>query len=265
MREKLTALIPCCNEEENIRDCLESVKWADEIFVVDSFSNDRTVEIAKEYTSRVIQHEYINSATQKNWAIPQASNEWVLIVDSDERVTPDLRDEIINILSSNPRYDGYYIPRKNFFLGREVKYGGWGYENDLNIRLFRRDKGRYEDKEVHADIIIDGKVGRIKEPFLHYSYNSLEQYMKKMSRYTNWAAMDLCKKHKRIGVTHLLFRPFFTFLKMYVLKFGFLDGIRGIILAFLSSYYVYIKYAKAWEMINAENIKKPEAHPRSEK
>jgi len=265
MRKKLTVLIPCCNEEENIEDCLESVKWADEIFVVDSFSTDKTVEIAKKYTTRVIQHEYVNSATQKNWAIPQASNEWVLIVDSDERVTFGLREEIEKALSSNGEYDGYYIPRKNFFLGKEVKYGGWGYENDLNIRLFRRDSAKYEEKEVHADIIVKGNVGKLNEPFLHYSYHSLEQYMGKMARYTNWAASDVCKKHKEIGVSHLLFRPFFTFFKMYVLKLGFFDGVRGIILALLSSYYVYIKYAKAWEMINVKSNEKPETDSHSKK
>ena len=258
MRNKLTALIPCRNEEENIGECLESVKWADEIFVVDSFSTDKTVEIAKTFTDRVIQHEYVNSATQKNWAIPQASNEWVLIVDSDERVTPDLREEIEAVLSSNPRYEGYYIPRKNFFLGKEVKYGGWGFENDLNIRLFRRERVKYEDKEVHADIILDGEAGKLKEPFLHYSYNRLGQYVKKMARYTDWAASDVIKKRQKIGISHLLFRPLFTFFKMYVLKLGFLDGIRGIILAVLSSYYVYIKYAKAWEMINVESGKQAE-------
>lgn len=265
MREKLTVLIPCCNEEKNIMDCLESVKWADEIFVIDSFSADKTVEIAKKYTSRVLQHEYVNSAAQKNWAIPQAANEWVLIVDSDERVTPALREEIEKALSSDTEYDGYYIPRKNFFLGKEVKYGGWGYENDLNMRLFRRDRAKYEEKEVHADIVINGRAGKLNEPFLHYSYHSLEQYMEKMKRYTDWAASDVLKKRKKIGVSSLLFRPFFTFFKMYVLKFGFFDGVRGIILALLSSYYVYIKCAKAWEMVNIERNGKPETHSHSKK
>jgi len=251
MKQKLTALIPSFNEEGNIGNCLESVKWADEILVVDSFSSDRTIEIARKYTDRIIQHEYINSAAQKNWAIPQASHEWVLIVDSDERVTPELRAEIELILEGNPSNSGFYIPRKNFFLGCEVKHGGWGYKNDLNIRLFMRDRGRYEEKEVHADMIIDGSVGMMKEPFIHYSYNSLDQYIRKMKRYTDWAAIDVCKKHKQIGAAHLLFRPCFTFFKMYVLKAGFLDGIRGIILAVLSSYYVYIKYAKAWERLYA--------------
>jgi len=248
-RKKLSVLVPTNNEEGNIRDCLESVKWADEIFIIDSFSSDRTLEIARQYTDRIVQHEYINSATQKNWAIPQAKYEWVLIVDSDERVTKELREEIEKALSENSdEIKGYYIPRKNFFLGKEIKHGGWEYGHDLNLRLFKKDSGRYEDKEVHADVIIDGKAGRFETPFLHYSYNSIDQYLKKLARYTNWAAMDVAKKGKNIGWVEVLLRPFGTFIKMFILKLGFLDGFHGLVLALFSSYYVYIKYVKAWEI-----------------
>jgi len=253
-REKLSVLIPAYNEEDNIRDCLESIKWADEILIVDSYSNDKTLEIAKEYTDRIIQHEYINSATQKNWAIPQARFEWVLIVDSDERVTEDLRNEIVRALSQNDKeINGYYIPRKNFFLGKEMKYGGWGFEHDFNLRLFKRDSGRYEDKEVHADIIIKGKTGKINSPFLHYSYKSIHQYLKKLERYTDWAAQDIAKRNNSVGWHHFVLRPIGTFIKMFILKLGFLDGIYGLILALFSSYYVFIKYVKAWEIQNSKN------------
>ena len=248
-KKKLSVLIPTNNEEDNIRDCIESVKWADEILIVDSFSSDRTLEIAKEYTDRIIQHEYINSATQKNWAIPQAKYEWVLIVDSDERVTKELREEIEKALSGDSDdIKGYYIPRKNFFLGKEIKHGGWDFKHDLNLRLFKRDSGRYENKEVHADIISRGKTGRIKSPFLHYSYKSIDQYLKKLARYTDWAAQDVAKKGKNISWVKVLLRPFGTFIKMFILKLGFLDGFHGLILALFSSYYVYIKYVKAWEI-----------------
>lgn len=252
-REKLTALIPTFNEEDNIRDCLESVKWADEILIVDSYSNDKTLEIARSYTDRIIQHEYINSATQKNWAIPQARHEWVLIVDSDERVTEELKNEIEKALSKDSDdINGYYIPRKNFFLGKEIKHGGWEFQHDLNLRLFKRDFGRYENKEVHADIIIKGRKGKIGSPFLHYSYKTIAPYLKKLERYTNWAALDVAKKGKRIGWQQFVFRPTGTFIKMFVLKLGFLDGIHGLILALFSSYYVYIKYVKAWEIQNSK-------------
>ena len=253
-RAKLTVLIPTYNEEENIRDCLESVKWADEILIVDSYSNDRTLEIARQYTDRIIQHEYINSATQKNWAIPQSKYEWVLIVDSDERVNEDLKNEIEKALLQKPNdINGYYIPRKNFFLGKEIKHCGWEFEHDLNLRLFRRNSGRYEDKEVHADIIINGKTGRIKSPFLHYSYRSIDQYLKKLERYTNWGALDVARGDKKVGWHQFILRPVGTFVKMFILKRGFLDGIHGLILSLFSSYYVYIKYVKAWEIQRSKN------------
>ena len=136
---KLTALIPCRNESVNIRDCLESVKWADEIFVVDSFSTDDTLDICREYTDRIIQHEYVNSAAQKNWAIPQATHSWVLIVDADERVPPDLADEIRRIVADDGPRDGYYLKRRSYFLGRLIHYSGW--QHDRVLRLFRRDRG----------------------------------------------------------------------------------------------------------------------------
>ncbi|MRR14508.1 glycosyltransferase family 2 protein [archaeon] len=139
-RRALSVLIPCFNEEKNIEECLKSVSWADEIFVVDSFSTDGTLDIARKYTDRIVQHEYINSAAQKNWAIPQALHDWILIVDCDERVTPGLKNEIISILSMENPLDGYWIRRKNFFLGREIEHSGWG--RDSVLRLFRRDLGR---------------------------------------------------------------------------------------------------------------------------
>ena len=252
MVRKLSVIIPTYNEEKNIRNCLESIKWADEIFVVDSFSNDKTLEIALEYTERVIQHEYVNSATQKNWAIPQAKHEWVMIVDSDERVTQELKEEILEILSSEDPLDGYYIPRVNTFLGKELKYGGWGKKEDYNLRLFKRDKGRYENKHVHADIILEGKAGYIKAPFTHHSYPDLSKYIQKFNRYTDWAAEDLFQKGKKIGLSHIFLRPIATFFKMYFFKLGLLDGYHGLLLSILSSFYVYIKFAKAKQLQNSQ-------------
>src|ERR1700730_11734997 len=154
--QKLSVVIPCFNEEEMIGKCLESVKFASEILVVDSFSTDRTVEIARAGATRVLQHEYINSAMQKNWVIPQARNEWVLIVDSDEQVTPELAKEIQRLLE-NPQYEGYWIRRRNFFLGKEIKNGTW--RNDKVLRLFRRGLARYQAKHVHAEIELQGRAG----------------------------------------------------------------------------------------------------------
>ncbi len=250
MVRKLSVIVPTYNEESNIGECLESVKWADEVFVVDSFSTDSTIDIASGFTERIVQHEYINSAAQKNWAIPQATHEWVMIVDSDERVTNELKDEILTILSSEKPMDGYYIPRTNKFLGKDVKYGGWGKKSDYNLRLFRRDLGRYEEKHVHADVILDGKAGYIKASFVHNSYPDLAKYIEKLNRYTDWAAKDLVKKGKPITLSHLLLGPLATFIKMYLIKLGFLDGYHGFLLATLSAFYVYTKYVKARNLQN---------------
>ncbi len=249
-RQPITVIIPTYNEEKNLEDAIRSVLWADEIMVVDSFSTDGTLEIAKRYGCRILQHEYVNSATQKNWAIPQASHEWVMILDADERVTPELREEILRELE-NPRYDGYYIGRRNYFLGYPLNYGGWGPEEDRNIRLFKRDISRYEDKEVHADVIVStGRVGQFKHPLIHHSYRTLKQYFRKMERYTDWAAKDIVKAGKRPNLFNLVLRPVGDFVKFYILKQGFRDGMPGLIIALLSSYYVMVKYAKAWELLH---------------
>ena len=245
-RQKLTVLAPTFNEEKNIRPCLESVKWADEIFVVDSFSTDRTVEIAREFTDRVVQHEYVNSAAQKNWAIPQAAHPWIMIVDSDERVTPGLRDEILKVLEKDGGgYDGFYIFRINHFLGKRINHCGW--DRDDVLRLFRRDLGRYQEREVHADVILKGKTRHLKNKLLHYTFSSFDQYLKKMNRYAAWAAGDRAKKTRTVRWYHLTLRPAFRFFKQYILRKGFLDGKEGLMLCILAAYSVFLKYAMLYE------------------
>ena len=138
---KLTVIVPCCNNEAIIRDCLESVKWADEILICDSFSTDKTLDIAREYSDRIIQHEYINSATQKNWAIPQAGNEWVFIVDTDERITDELRDEVVSVLKNQGESEGFNIPRANYSFGRRLRYGGYWPDYQLIMKLLANING----------------------------------------------------------------------------------------------------------------------------
>ncbi len=247
MKEKLTIIVPTFNEEENIQACLETITWADEILVVDSGSTDTTLDIARRFTDRILVHEYINSATQKNWAIPQATHPWVMIVDADERVTPQLREEIEKTLQA-PGHQGYSIGRLNHFLGYPLRHGGWGPKEDRNIRLFMRDRGRYEEKEVHADVIVEGTVGHLKHPLIHHSYKSLDQYFRKMERYTRWAALDITNKGKPVRWYHITIRPLGDFLRLYFMKLGFLDGFPGLIIALLSAYYVMVKYSRAWEL-----------------
>lgn len=241
LRRKLSVIIPCFNEEKNIEDCLKGVLWADEVIVVDSFSTDRTLEIAKRYTDRVVQHEYVNSATQKNWIIPQARHEWILIVDSDERVTPELKDEIIRILSSEQPKDGYRIRRKNFLFGREVKHSGWG--RDSVLRLFRRDMGRYREKRVHAEIELEN-TGMLNGFFEHDSVSSLSDWVNKINRYSTWKARDKHEKGTLAPVLHMILRPPARFCKDFVVRLGFLDGWRGFLIASLSAFAELVMAAK---------------------
>jgi len=250
----LTVIVPTFNEEENIAACLESVAWADDLFVVDSFSTDRTLEIARTYTSHIVQHEYVNSATQKNWAIPQAKSDWVMVLDADERVTPELRARIQRILADGTPHDGFRIRRMTIFFGKLIRHCGW--HHDYLTRLWRNGKGRYENLHVHADVIVDGSVGTIREHFLHNTYRSMDQYLEKFGRYTTWSAADLYDRGKRATWANLSLRPMWRFLRMFVLRHGFLDGKHGLILCSLAAYSVFMKYAKLWDRHRREALER---------
>ena len=247
---KLSVIVPCKNEEANLRACLESVRWADEILVVDSGSADRSLEIAREFTDRVLQHPYVNSATQKNWSIPQARHEWAMILDCDERVTPELQAEIRDLLAGTPDCDGYRVRRDNWFFGKRIRRCGW--DGDTILRLFLRDKGRYEDKHVHADVIVPGRVGWLQGRLEHHTYRSFDQYLEKFGRYTTWGALDLRDRGVQASAWSLLARPLFRFFRMYVLRQGFRDGQAGLVLCGLASFNVFMKYAKLWAIRRAE-------------
>ena len=246
MTRRLTVIIPTYNEEGTIGDCLASVGFADEVLVVDSFSTDGTVRLAREAGARVLQHEYVYSARQKNWAIPQAAHEWVLLVDSDERVTAPLRDEILALLESGPKHDGYWILRANHFLGRRMRRCGWG--TDRVIRLFRRDVSRYQDREVHAEIELPGPLPVLRHPLEHHSFRSFRQYWRKLQLYSEWGAAQMYKEGRRAGALQILGRPVTRFIKMYVIRLGFLEGVHGLVLSLLGAFTVYLKYARLWEM-----------------
>jgi glycosyltransferase involved in cell wall biosynthesis len=245
-RQKISVIIPCFNEEKNIEGCLKSVLWADEIFVVDSFSTDRTLDIVRNYTDRVVQHEYLNSAAQKNWAIPQALYDWVLIVDCDERVTPALKDEINSILGMDNLKDGYWIRRKNFFLGREIRHSGWG--RDSVLRLFRKDKSRYQEKRVHAEIELED-TGILKEYLEHHSISSMADWIIKINRYSTWKARDKFEKGPFLPVVHLVARPPIRFLKDFIFRSGFMDGWRGFLIASMSAFAELVMSAKVIQLL----------------
>ena len=243
--QRLSALVTCGNEEAMIGECLASLWFADEILVVDSFSTDRTLELARPLATRILQHEYVNPAAQKNWAIPQAAHEWVLILDADERVPRELAAEIRQILQ-DPHHDGYWIRRRNFFMGREIRHGTW--RSDKVLRLFRRDRGRYQDKQVHEEIVLPSPPGWCEKRLLHYSYRSLDDFLRKVSRYSTWGAEDACRRGMRGSAWRIFGHSVGHFCKSYFLKAGFLDGPEGLIIAFMEGYQGFFKYAKLYQM-----------------
>lgn len=245
MRERLSVALITRDEEDEIRACLESVKGADEIVICDSGSVDRTVAICREYTDRVYVDSWQGYAGQKNLCLARTSSPWVLSLDADERVTPELWVAIERILEGGARCDGYYIPSKNFFLGRQIKHGGW--YPDYKLRLFRRARGRFAERAVHESVAVDGKVGYLNEPLEHHSYRSLSEYLVKMDRYTTLGAEDLYRSGRRSTIFDLAGRPPFTFFKMYLFQGGLLDGWRGLILSGLYACYTFVKYAKLHE------------------
>lgn len=232
------------NEESNIEDALRSAADFDEIIVVDSFSADRTIEICKRYTDKVYQHEWSGYAKQKQMAVDYAVSPWVLILDADERITAELRQEIAGIIELTDQ-DGFSVRRKNYFLGKWIRHSGWWPDNIP--RLFRRGKGALEEREVHEKVLIRGSVGNLKGCLEHYTYRTISDYIRKMDIYTTLAAREIRKKSGRPGIVAMLMKPCTTFLKMYILRLGFLDGMHGMLLAVLYGYYTFLKYAKAWE------------------
>jgi len=239
----VSVVIVTKDEETNIEDALRSAAGAQEIVVVDSFSADRTVEICRRYTDRIFQHAWLGYARQKQLAVDHAQGPWVLILDADERITPELRDEIARAMQDTD-YDGFSLPRRNYFLGRWIKHSGWW--PDRTLRLFRKDRGELEDREVHEKVIVRGRVGQLNAPLEHYTYRTISDYVRKMEAYSSLAAKEI-RKRGRPGIFALVAKPFFTFFKMYLLRRGFLDGTHGLVLAVLYGYYTFLKYARAWE------------------
>jgi glycosyltransferase involved in cell wall biosynthesis len=260
MANKLTVLIPCKDERKNIRPCIESIQSiADEILIADSGSTDGTLDIVRDIGGcRIIEREYVHSADFKNWAIPQAQHQWVLIVDADERVTPGLADEIRQALSHpEPDVDGFWIRRYNHFLGYRIKRCGWS--GDKVLRLFRKDRGRYQPRWVHAEITIDASRTKwMKHRLLHYTTWDSDQYFAKLNRYATWGALNARDEGKSPGAINLMLRGPLRFLQLYVLRLGFLDGLPGFQVCMYNAFYTFLKQAKHWEMYHANEQPDPE-------
>ena len=247
MREKISACVTTFNEEHNIERCLRSLDWCDEIVVVDSFSRDRTVELCKQFTPRVYQHEWLGYIGQKNLIRGLATHPWVLFVDADEEVSPALKSEILDELRQHDgRIAGYEFPRMVNYLGRWIRHGEW--YPDIKLRLFQKDKGRSGGQEPHDQVLVNGPVKRLGGQLHHYTYDDIHDHLETMNRFSSITAQEKFKAGGRARWVDMVFRPFLRFLKGYVMRLGILDGRRGFLIALVSAFGVAMKYAKLWEL-----------------
>jgi glycosyltransferase involved in cell wall biosynthesis len=248
----LSVIIIALNQEANLGPCLESARFADEIVVVDTGSTDGTVELARSAGARVVEAPWQGFAGTKNFALDQAQGVWVFSLDTDERLPAALRDEIQAIIRSDGPLNGYRVPRKNYFGGRWVRYLGW--YPDYTLRLWRRETGRFREREVHEEVEVAGPVGTLRTPLDHYSYNNLEEYAARQDRYARLAAREMAKQGRRLRPGELWWRPFFTFWKLYLMKLGILEGALGLSLAWQMSRYNFLKYHYLRELTRGKII-----------
>ncbi|MGD9725911.1 MAG: glycosyltransferase family 2 protein [Nitrospiraceae bacterium] len=254
----IAAVIITKNEARNIADCLKSVDWTDERIVVDAQSMDRTVDIAKGASAAVFVRSWPGYGPQKNFGIDQARAEWILIVDADERVTESLRDEITALLRRNPdpAIAGYEIPRRNYFYGKWIQ--GGGLYPDYQLRLFKKTAGRYDDVLLHENFRLSGRTSRLEEPLDHYSMPTIGHHVRKMMRYTSLGAQEKLKSVSHIGAWAIATHHIGTVLKTLVVRGGYRDGLHGVIVAMFAGLHTFVKYAKAWETLNAKCEPRPE-------
>lgn len=258
---RLSVLLVTYNEESTVREAIESIRWADEIVVVDSYSTDRTVEICRELGCRIFQRPWPGFREQKNFALEQCQGEWVLNLDADERVSPELKASIQAALQDPKDCVGFEIKRHTWFLGGWIDHSGW-YPNDIVLRLFQRDKGRWGGYEPHASVEVEGRVGKLEGDLYHYPYRDLAHHLEKMNRYSTSRAKALLAQGRKSGIKDLALRPVADMLKKLILKQGYRDGMRGLIVALLTAFSVFLKYAKVWEVRQNEALGRvPNAKP----
>ena len=243
---KITATIITLDEERNIQRAIESLRCADEILIVDSGSVDRTVELAEKLGVRVIEAGWRGYAGQKNWAAGQASHDWILSLDADEALSEALEAEIWNLKKNGPQADAYTLPRLAKYLGRWILHSGW--YPDRKVRLYNRHKAKWVGDFVHESVQVDGRTGHLNANLLHFTCDSLSEHVKTLERYTTLAAQELAARKTHIGWARLIFDPLWTFASTYFLKLGFLDGLEGLIIAYMAAFYTFLKYAKARNM-----------------
>ncbi|MFC1512707.1 glycosyltransferase family 2 protein [bacterium] len=241
----ISAVVITRNEEKNIKDCLDTIQWVDEIIVVDAESADKTVEIVQNYTDELFLKEWTGFSAAKNFGIQKAQGTWILSVDADERVTPELRDEILAVKDKQDTKDGYYIPRLLFFCGKPVRFGGC--YPDYQLRFFKKGKGLFDNKPVHEQVYINGDTGYLKHNLLHYSYNTMKDYWERFNIYTSLDAQKKKETGQFFNFLNLAVFPWELF-RRNIIKLGILDGIPGIFYHIFSAVSCLVKYAKLWEL-----------------
>lgn len=248
---RVSVIVITKNEARNIGAALESVRWADDIVVVDSGSTDDTVAIARRHTDRVVPHAWQGYGAQKNYAAGLAAHDWVLSLDADERVTPALEQEIRALLAAGPAKRGYRIPRVTRYLGRWIRSTDW--YPDRQLRLYDRRSGRWNDRRVHESVAVDGTVGRLEAEIEHHAYRDISHHLRTIDRYSTLAADQMGAEDRRVRWIELAAHPPLAFLRNYVARRGLSDGTPGLIVSILNSYYVFLKYAKRWAQQRASD------------
>src|SRR3954471_13139214 len=261
-RAPVTVLIHTLDEIENIEACIRLVEWADEIYLLDSFSKDGTIELVRERFPkvRIEQREYLGAASAKNYAIDRAAHDWIFVIDADERVTPKLRNEILRTLEGPLDHWAYSVGRLNFMFGKPVRYSG--LQRDRVTRLFHRGHARYPNKRVHADLVVDGSTGRLEEKMDHYYIRTFDHMIAKMTRYANWGAAQMYLDGKTTTACGIFSHSAGKFFRDFIVNLGFLDGVRGLISVGMHVYYAFWKYAKLWEMTQLKRLGKPVPLPK---
>ncbi len=251
---KLSVILITKNESHNIRDCLDTVRFASEWIVVDSGSTDNTVSLAKEFGATVIQTDHWPGfGPQKNKALSAATGDWILSIDADERITPELAEEIKRIIQSPDTCDAYEIQRHSWYCGKFIRHGDWS--KDYVLRLFKRNHAQFTNDLVHERLITDGKTGRLNATMKHYSYLSFSQVLQKIDSYTEYSARQKHQQGKKAGVGTALLHGLWTFIRGYFLRFGFLDGSHGLALAISNAENSYYRYLKIWLLEQAQHEK----------
>jgi len=246
MRKPISVIIITKNEEKKLKECLESVKWAEEIVVVDAKSEDNTIKIAREYTDKIFVHEWTGFSNQKNIALSYATNEWNLSLDADERVSHELRNRIQDyVLSTTHDFDGFYVKRDNYFLGKKIRGCGWG--KDFQIRIFRKSKTTITNRLVHEGFKVDGKVGKIYESLIHLSYSNFNEVIKKINHYSSLEALEKFTK-KKSNIFTIIFYPPMYFFQHLILRYGFIDGIYGFFISIMHALTKFLVQIKIWEL-----------------